>query len=270
MPIVIAIGADPATMLAAAMPIPDGVSELAFAGLLRRKRPASPRQRAWIWLFLPMPSLSWRVPCRVTNARTRALWRPYGPLQRRRAIPCHHPQRDHASARSDLSFDLHRTSAGRTGSSRRGIGRSVCPAGAPAVPEVRDVYFPVRGLLLPLRRGGHRQTLSWAGAVASCWDCGQMLPQFMMTKTIVVVDADDIDIRNWDDVLWAISTRFDASRESGCSSRTRRSTISTSPRRCPAWEARSDSTQPERLAPRRPAHGGKLLKMSHEDRDTRR
>jgi len=40
-----------------------------------------------------------------------------------------------------------------------------------------------------------------------------MLPHFTMTKTIIVVDADDIDVRNWDDVLWAISTRFDASRD---------------------------------------------------------
>jgi 4-hydroxy-3-polyprenylbenzoate decarboxylase len=39
-----------------------------------------------------------------------------------------------------------------------------------------------------------------------------MLPQFSYTKLIIVVDA-DIDIRSWPDVIWAISTRFDASRD---------------------------------------------------------
>ncbi|MBL9060536.1 MAG: UbiD family decarboxylase, partial [Mangrovicoccus sp.] len=39
-----------------------------------------------------------------------------------------------------------------------------------------------------------------------------MLPQFNYTKVIVVVD-DDIDARNWDDVLWAISTRMDPARD---------------------------------------------------------
>ncbi len=39
-----------------------------------------------------------------------------------------------------------------------------------------------------------------------------MLPQFSYTKLIIVVDA-DVDVRNWSDVIWAISTRFDASRD---------------------------------------------------------
>jgi 4-hydroxy-3-polyprenylbenzoate decarboxylase len=46
-----------------------------------------------------------------------------------------------------------------------------------------------------------------------------MLPQFSYTKLIVVVD-DDIDPRSWDDVLWALSTRFDPSRDVALMERT--------------------------------------------------
>jgi 4-hydroxy-3-polyprenylbenzoate decarboxylase len=79
-------------------------------------------------------------------------------------------------------------------------------------PEVRDVHFPSAAcsyrfavVAIDKRYAGQARRV-----MLGLWS---MLPQFMMTKTIVVVDADDIDIRNWDDVLWAISTRFDASRD---------------------------------------------------------
>ena len=39
-----------------------------------------------------------------------------------------------------------------------------------------------------------------------------LLPQFTMTKLLIVVD-DDIDIRSWDDIMWAVATRMDPSRD---------------------------------------------------------
>jgi 4-hydroxy-3-polyprenylbenzoate decarboxylase len=39
-----------------------------------------------------------------------------------------------------------------------------------------------------------------------------MLPQFSYTKLIIAVDG-DIDVKSWPDVIWALSTRFDASRD---------------------------------------------------------
>ena len=83
-----------------------------------------------------------------------------------------------------------------------------------------------------------------------------MLPQFNYTKTIIVVD-DDIDVRNWNDVPWALATRMDPSRDLLPSSRTRRSTISISPRPSPGSAASSASTRPTRSAPRRTREWGR-------------
>ena len=46
---------------------------------------------------------------------------------------------------------------------------------------------------------------------ASCWVCG-LLRQFMYTKFVVITD-DDINVRSWPDVIWAITTRMDPSRD---------------------------------------------------------
>jgi 4-hydroxy-3-polyprenylbenzoate decarboxylase len=62
------------------------------------------------------------------------------------------------------------------------------------------------------------------------------LRQFMYTKFIIVVD-DDVDIRDWKEVIWAMTTRMDATRDT-CWSTTRRSTTSISPARWPASAAR--------------------------------
>ena len=59
------------------------------------------------------------------------------------------------------------------------------------------------------------------------------LRQFMYTKFIIVTD-DDVNVRDWKEVIWAMTTRVDPARDTLHRRRTRRSTTSISPARCPA------------------------------------
>lgn len=213
MPIAIAIGADPATMLAAAMPIPDGVSELAFAGLLRREKTRIAKATS---VDLPVPADAEFVLEGTVSCTERADEGPYG---------------DHTGYYNavepfpviTLSAITHRrdpiyvsTFTGRPPDEPAvladALGGLLVPLVRRQFPEVRDVYFPSAAcsyrfavVSIDKRYPGQARRV-----MLGLWS---MLPQFTMTKTIVVVDADDIDIRNWDDVLWAVSTRFDASRD---------------------------------------------------------
>jgi 4-hydroxy-3-polyprenylbenzoate decarboxylase len=78
-------------------------------------------------------------------------------------------------------------------------------------PEIVDLYLPpeacsYRAIVVSIdkRYPGQARRI-----MLGLWS---MLPQFSYTKLIVVVDP-DVDVRNWSDVIWALSTRFDASRD---------------------------------------------------------
>ena len=213
MPIAIAIGADPATMLAAAMPIPDGVSELAFSGLLRREKTGIAKA---VSVDLPIPANAEFVLEGTVSHTDSADEGPYG---------------DHTGYYNavepfpvvTLSAITHRrdpiyvsTFTGRPPDEPSVLAEALGGLFVPLVrrqfAEVRDVYFPSAAcsyrfavIAIDKRYPGQARRV-----MLGLWS---MLPQFMMTKTIIVVDAEDIDIRNWDDVLWAISTRFDPSRD---------------------------------------------------------
>lgn len=213
MPIAIAIGADPATMLAAAMPIPDGVNELAFAGLLRREKTRIAKATS---VDLPVPANAEFVLEGTVSCRECADEGPYG---------------DHTGYYNavepfpvvTLSAITHRrdpvyvsTFTGRPPDEPAVLAEALGGLFVPLVrrqfPEVREVHFPSAAcsyrfavVAIDKRYPGQARRV-----MLGLWS---MLPQFTMTKTIIVVDADDIDVRNWDDVLWAISTRFDASRD---------------------------------------------------------
>jgi 4-hydroxy-3-polyprenylbenzoate decarboxylase len=80
-----------------------------------------------------------------------------------------------------------------------------------AIPEIIDVWMPpeacsyrIAVIAIAKRYAGQARRV-----MMGFWS---LLPQFSMTKTIIVVD-DDIDIRSWDDVMWALSTRMDPSRD---------------------------------------------------------
>jgi 4-hydroxy-3-polyprenylbenzoate decarboxylase len=102
-------------------------------------------------------------------------------------------------------------------------------------PEIVDFYLPPEGCsyrmaVISIKKAypGHAKRVMFG-----LWS---FLRQFMYTKFIVVTD-DDVDIRDWKEVIWAITTRMDPVRDTTLVE-TRRSTTWTSRRRSAAWAAR--------------------------------
>ncbi len=201
------IGADPGTIMAAVTPVPDTLSEYQFAGLLRG---AAVELADCVTQPLKVPAEAEIViegEVSLTETRRRPLWRPHRLLQFGRAIPGLHRHRDHHAARPDLSLHLYRAAARRTFDSRRSAERNVRSAAPPAISRDRGFLAAAGRLLLSHRGRQHEESLS---RPCQARDDGvwSYLRQFMYTKWVIVVD-DDIDCRNWKDVMWAISTRMD-------------------------------------------------------------
>lgn len=212
MPVAIAIGADPATLLAAVMPLPDGLDEMAFAGVLRRRQS---RIAPAISVGLPVPAEAEIVLEGMVSATHTALEGPYG---------------DHTGYYNSVepfpvltlsAITLRRdpvylsTYTGRPPDEPSRLGEAMTPL---FVPLARAQFAEIRDLWLPPEACSYRAMVvaidkRYAGqarrVMMGLWS---MLPQFSMTKLIIVVDP-DIDVRKWSDVMWAVSTRFDAPRD---------------------------------------------------------
>lgn len=212
MPIAIAIGVDPATILAAVMPLPDTMSELDFAGLLRRRKTE----------LADAVSVPMRVPAKAeivlegwVSPTETAPEGPYGdhtgyynavepfPVVEVTAI----------TTREDPIYLS--TFTGRPPDEPSRLGEAMTQVFAPMVkrqfPEVRDYWLPAeacsyRTLVVSIDKRYPGQARR---VMMGLWS---ILPQFTYTKLIIVVD-EDIDIRNWQDVMWALATRFDAARD---------------------------------------------------------
>ena len=212
MPVAIAIGADPATMLAAAMPLPETVSELSFSGLLRGERP---RVAAAVSVPLMVPADAEIVVEGFVSPTETAPEGPYGdhtgyynqveefPVMRVTAI----------TTRPDPLYVS--TFTGRPPDEPSVIGEALNELALPLIrqqiPEITDLYFPpaacsYRLAIMAIRKRYPGQARR---VMMALWG---MLPQFSYTKGIVAVD-EDIDVRSGADVLWAISTRADPSRD---------------------------------------------------------
>jgi 4-hydroxy-3-polyprenylbenzoate decarboxylase len=212
MPVAIAIGADPATILAAVMPLPEGLSEMSFAGLLNRRRP---EVATGVSVDLPVPAQAEIVIEGHVSAVETADEGPYG---------------DHTGYYNSVEkFPVMRVSA--ITMRRRPIYLSTFtgrPPDEPArlgeamnglfVPLVRRQFPEILDLWLPPEACSYRAMIvvidkHYAGqarrVMMGLWS---MLPQFSYTKLIIAVDA-DIDPRSWRDVMWAVATRFDATRD---------------------------------------------------------
>ena len=118
---------------------------------------------------------------------------------------------DHHAAEPDLSLDLHRPAARRALDPRRGAERGLHPAAAAAIPGDRRFLAAAGGcsyriavVSISKAYPGHAKRV-----MMGVWS---FLRQFMYTKCVIVVD-DDIDARDWKDVMWAISTRMDPVRD---------------------------------------------------------
>lgn len=212
MPIAVAIGADPATILAAVMPLPDGMSELGFAGALRGSKT---RVAAGVTVDLPVPADA-EIVLEGTVSCTRTA--PEGPFG------------DHTGYYNSVeAFPVVQVSAvtsrerpvylstftGRPPDEPSVLAETMTELFLPIVrrqfPEIRDLWLPpaacsYRAMVVSIDKRYPGQARR---VMLGLWS---VLPQFTYTKLIIVVDP-DIDVRDWSDVIWAISTRFDASRD---------------------------------------------------------
>ncbi|MCJ8055896.1 UbiD family decarboxylase [Shinella curvata] len=212
MPVAVVIGADPATILSAVMPLPDGMSELAFAGVLSGRR----QQTApGVTVPIPIPASAEIVLEGIVSAHETAEEGPYG---------------DHTGYYNSVeTFPVLTLSAitmrknplylstytGRPPDEPSRLGEAMNEL---FVPLVRRQFPEIRGLWLPPEACSYRAMVvsidkRYPGqarrVMMGLWS---MLPQFSYTKLIIAVD-DDINVRSWGDVIWALSTRFDASRD---------------------------------------------------------
>jgi len=212
MPVAVAIGVDPATILAAVMPLPEGMSELAFSGLLSRQRPVITDART---VPLSVPANAEIVLEGHVSASQTAPEGPYG---------------DHTGYYNSVEeFPIMQLSAitmrkkpvylstytGRPPDEPSKLGEVMNQLFVPVVrkqfPEIVDLWLPAaacsyRAMVVSIDKRYPGQARR---VMMGLWS---MLPQFSYTKLIIAVDP-DINVRNWDDVLWALSTRFDASRD---------------------------------------------------------
>ncbi len=235
-PLAVALGADPATMLGAVTPVPDSLSEYQFAGLLRGGRteladasvgegelklqvPAS----AEIVLeghippapagFTALSELGIRLAER--GGYLHALEGPFGDhtgyYNEQDWFPVFRVER--LTNRPDPIY--HSTYTGKPPDEPAVLGVALNEVFVPILrkqfPEITDFYLPPEGCSYRLAVVSIRK--AYAGhAKRVMFGLWSFLRQFMYTKFIVVVD-DDIDIRDWKEVIWAITTRMDPVRD---------------------------------------------------------
>ncbi len=211
-PVAVTLGADPATILAAVTPVPDSLSEYAFAGLLRGQRT---RLTRCIGNDLHVPASAEIILEGYLEPGVEAPEGPYG---------------DHTGYYNEVqSFPVftverithreqpiyHSTYTGRPPDEPAILGVALNEVFIPLLqkqfPEIIDFYLPPEGcsyrlavVTIKKQYPGHAKRIMMA-----VWS---FLRQFMYTKFVIVCD-DDIDARNWQDVIWAMTTRMDPSRD---------------------------------------------------------
>lgn len=212
MPVAVMIGADPATLLAAVMPAPESISELALAGMIGNRRVGL---AACGTIPLHAPASAEIVLEGTVSPRETALEGPFGDHTGYYNSPERYPVFTLRSLRLRDGASYLTTFTGRAPDEPSVLGAALLEVFKPllrqAIPEIVDVWMPpeacsyrIAVIAISKRYAGQARRV-----MMGFWS---LLPQFSMTKTIIVVD-DDIDIRSWDDVMWALSTRMDPSRD---------------------------------------------------------
>lgn len=217
-PVAIALGADPATTLGAVTPVPDALSEYAFAGLLRggKTELANCLTKRCKDNELLVPAHSEIILEGYIDPQEMADEGPFG---------------DHTGYYNEVeSFPVftvekmttrknpiyHSTYTGRPPDEPAILGVALNEVFVPLLqkqfPEIVDFYLPPEGCsyrmaVVSMRKEypGHAKRV-----MLGIWS---FLRQFMYTKFIIVTD-DDVDVRNWEDVIWAMTTRMDPRRDS--------------------------------------------------------
>ena len=211
-PVAVVLGADPATVLAAVTPVPDTLSEFAFAGLLRGGRTEVVRSSVG---DLMVPASAEIVLEGHIHQDELADEGPFG---------------DHTGYYNEVEkfpvFTIdrmthrrqpiyHSTYTGRPPDEPAILGVALNEVFVPLLtkqfPEIVDFYLPPEGcsyriavVTMKKQYPGHAKRV-----MMGVWS---YLRQFMYTKFVIVTD-DDIDARNWQDVIWAMTTRMDPVRD---------------------------------------------------------
>ena len=211
-PISVALGADPATILAAVTPIPDALSEYAFAGLLRGQKT---KVASCLSNDLQVPTSAEFVLEGFIYPNEYADEGPYG---------------DHTGYYNEIeSFPVftiekithrkdpiyHSTYTGRPPDEPAVLGVALNEVFIPLLqkqyPEIVDFYLPPEGcsyrmavVTIKKQYPGHAKRV-----MMGVWS---FLRQFMYTKFVIVTD-DDVNARDWNDVIWAMTTRVDPTRD---------------------------------------------------------
>ncbi len=220
-PLAVVIGADPATILGAVTPVPDSLSEYQFAGLLRGSKTELVK---CIGSDLQVPASAEIVLEGVIypdkNAQEGGLYEtalegPYGDhtgyYNEQDKFPVFTIQR--ITMRRDPIY--HSTYTGKPPDEPAMLGVALNEVFVPLLqkqfPEIVDFYLPPEGcsyrmavVSIKKQYAGHAKRVMFG-----IWS---FLRQFMYTKFIIVVD-DDIDVRDWKEVMWAITTRMDPVRD---------------------------------------------------------
>ena len=217
-PVAVALGADPATTLGAVTPVPDALSEYAFAGLLRGKKTDLAQCVTDVCRNndLMVPAHSEIILEGYIDPEEMADEGPYG---------------DHTGYYNEVErfpvFTVetittrdnpiyHSTYTGRPPDEPAILGVALNEVFVPLLkkqfPEISDFYLPPEGCsyrmaVVTMRKEypGHAKRVMFG-----VWS---FLRQFMYTKFIIVTD-EDVDVRNWEDVIWAMTTRMDPRRDS--------------------------------------------------------
>jgi len=211
-PVAVTLGADPATILAAVTPVPDALSEYAFAGLLRGSKTELAN---CIGIDLQVPASAEFVLEGFIYPDEMAPEGPFG---------------DHTGYYNEVdNFPVftveritfrdnpiyHSTYTGRPPDEPAVLGVALNEVFVPILqkqfPEIIDFYLPPEGcsyrvaiVSINKQYPGHAKRV-----MLGVWS---FLRQFMYTKFVIVTD-DDINVRDWKDVIWAMTTRMDPARD---------------------------------------------------------
>ncbi|CAG0955680.1 4-hydroxy-3-polyprenylbenzoate decarboxylase [Rhodocyclaceae bacterium] len=211
-PVAVALGADPATLLGAVTPVPDTLSEYQFAGLLRGARTEVVK---CLGSDLQVPAAAEIVLEGVIHPEETAVEGPFGDhtgyYNEQAEFPVFTIER--MTMRREPIY--HSTYTGKPPDEPAMLGVALNEVFVPLLqkqfPEIVDFYLPPEGCSYRLavvsmkkQYPGHAKRVMFG-----IWS---FLRQFMYTKFIVVVD-DDIDVRDWKEVVWALTTRVDAGRD---------------------------------------------------------
>ena len=211
-PVAVALGADPATILAAVTPVPDSLSEYQFAGLLRG---AKTELVKCLHADLQVPASAEIVLEGFINPDETALEGPYGDhtgyYNEQSTFPVFTIER--ITMRKDPIY--HSTYTGKPPDEPAMLGVALNEVFVPLLqkqfPEIVDFYLPPEGCSYRLATVSIRKQYP-GHAKRVMFGIWSFLRQFMYTKFIIVVD-DDVNIRDWKEVIWAMTTRVDAARD---------------------------------------------------------